>query len=67
MSASRELKDAGLSGGVKQASEMCGKTTDTIQNWYKHNNGLFQIIKLGCVEMLRQQKIVEKAMAERNR
>lgn len=67
MSASKELKDAGLAGGVAQAADLCGKHPDTIQNWYKRENELFQIIKRGCVELMRERKLIAEAMAKRDK
>jgi Zn ribbon nucleic-acid-binding protein len=65
MSASKALKEAGLPGGVKQCAEMCGKSMDTIQNWYRDNYELFEIVALGCVELLRQRKMIEKALSSK--
>lgn len=67
MSASKALKEAGLPGGVKQCAEMCGKDMGTIQNWYNSNYDLFEIVALGCVELIRQRKLIAKAIENGNK
>lgn len=52
MSASKELKEAGVPGGVRQAAIMCNRHEDTIQNWYKNNYDLFNVIKVGCATII---------------
>lgn len=56
MSASKELKEAGVPGGVRQAAIMCNRHDDTIQNWYKNNYELFCVIKIGLSTIIKSEK-----------
>lgn len=56
MSASRQLKAAGIKGGVAQAAKLCGKCENTIQNWYTKEPALFKVITAGCLVLIESNK-----------
>lgn len=56
MSASKELKKAGVKGGVAQAARLCGKCENTIQNWYIKEPELFKVITAGCLVIIESNK-----------
>ena len=47
MTPSRQAKEAGLSG-LKEMSDMTGKTVRTLQNWFNDEPKLFFVAVAGC-------------------
>lgn len=57
MSASKELKEAGVQGGVRQASKITGRAESTLNDWYHKDHKLFIVIKEGCAAIIRSKNM----------
>lgn len=55
MTPSKQAKAAGLRN-LKQVSEMTGRSVGTLHNYHKRFPRLFEIILLGCNQMLDREK-----------
>ena len=51
MSASAEIKNLGINGGVREVARMVQKPETTVYNWYKHNSALFRAVIVGCAQI----------------
>lgn len=51
MSASSEIKNLGIKGGVREVAGMVQKPETTIYNWFKHNPALFRAVIVGCAQI----------------
>jgi hypothetical protein len=47
MSASKQAKEAGYKS-LSQVSEIIGKSTQTLNNWYNENPSLFKAVLVGA-------------------
>jgi AcrR family transcriptional regulator len=56
MTASQKARSKGLDS-LAQITRITGVSKETLTNWHKNKESLFNIVIIGCLEDIRQRKI----------